>query len=151
MKTVEQLLRDFPTGSIGLFVVFSRFEFAMKDTGYVVGNENEAKADWNRLAAKLGEGFFAGVAPSIPTLIRTPPKKQTVSGGSLDWKPRKPPANTQELLEAVRAVRNNLFHGGKSGPPDAARDEALIASATTVLTEILERDSDLQAVFDGWY
>jgi hypothetical protein len=55
----------------------------------------------------------------------------------------------QELFVAVRRVRNNLFHGRKSGDPDEDRNANLISEAIAVLIEALKRCEDLRAHFEG--
>jgi hypothetical protein len=66
------------------------------------------------------------------------------------------PKNTQQLLEAICMVRNNLFHGGKSGDPDAdysdpRRNQNLIAESQWVLGLALERHDDVRFAFEGRY
>jgi hypothetical protein len=75
---------------------------------------------------------------------------------SLSFDSMERPKNTQQLLEAVCMVRNNLFHGGKSGDPDADysdphRNEKLIAESQWVLGLALERHNDVRFAFEGRY
>jgi len=49
------------------------------------------------------------------------------------------------------SVRNNLFHGGKSGDKDHDRNDELIKDAIQVIIEAVESNEDLKACFEGLY
>lgn len=110
----HDLLVQLPASAISLFAVFSRFECALKRSGYHHGN-GDAHANWDKFANSLGKDFFEEVSSSgnANLLIGTPPKKQVVDGDDLDWQAVGKVTNVQELFVSVRRVRNNLFHGGK--------------------------------------
>lgn len=85
-----------------------------------------------------------------PTLLNTPPSKQVLSSDrTLDWEEGTSPQNVQELFGAVRRVRNNLVHGGKSGDEVSDRNDALVAEAIEVLKEALRWHDDLRSKFEG--
>lgn len=157
---------NLPPGTEAFFKVFSRFEFALKESGHVraVGDGNDAQASWDDFAAKLddtlGKGvFFDYVRTSgqAPTLLERPPKKQVCHGQSLSFvAPKKHATNSIELFNFVKRVRNNLFHGGKSGDPDAdtddpKRNEKLIAEARWVLEEAIRHHEFVRNAFEGRY
>ncbi|WP_217574797.1 hypothetical protein [Mesorhizobium sp. GbtcB19] len=135
-----------------LLHVFTRFEYALKDAGFGrAGSKNAVEADWDRFASKeLKKPFFAAVAAKglAPTLMANPPSRQILQGSTLAWETVTPPANVTDLLVAVRRVRNNLVHGGKSGDPDSDRNEKLVAEAIEVLLEALRSHADLRAIFE---
>lgn len=135
-----------------LLRVFTRFEYALKDGGYgKAGRKNVVEADWDRFASKeLKAPFFAAVTAKAlaPTLMTNPPSRQVLQGGTLGWDTVAPPANVTELMGAVRRVRNNLVHGGKSGDKDSDRNDSLIAEAIEVLLEALRTHADLKAIFE---
>ncbi|MER9368175.1 hypothetical protein NKI66_19485 [Mesorhizobium sp. M0518] len=135
-----------------LLRVFSRFEYALKDSGFGKANRrNVVEADWDRFASnELKAPFFAAVRAKAlaPTLMANPPSRQVLQGGTLGWDTTAPPANVAELMGAVRRVRNNLVHGGKSGDKDSDRNDSLIAEAIEVLLEALRVHRDLRAVFE---
>jgi hypothetical protein len=146
-----------PTGAERFFKTFSRFEFALKESGYLP-EKGKAFADWHAFARDLGSAFFAEVRDSekASTLLRSPPKTQVAVHKILEFKSTVRPNNTQELLEAVCRVRNNLFHGGKSGEPDAdssdpRRNEKLIAEAQWVLELALQHSDAVRYAFEGRY
>lgn len=146
-----------PDGAERFFKTFSRFEFALKESGYLP-EHGKAFADWHAFAGELGSAFFAEVQVSTKagTILRNPPKIQVAVNRSLEFKSAGRPTNTQELLEAVCRVRNNLFHGGKSGEPDAdssdpRRNEKLIAEAQWVIELALQRSDTVRFAFEGRY
>jgi hypothetical protein len=149
--------KNLPTGAEWFFKIFSRFEFALKESGYL-REGRYASANWHTFARDLTNAFFTEVCESrkASTLLRNPPKTQKVRQGSLEFEPTTLPTNTQELFEAVCRVRNNLFHGGKSGEPDAdpsdpRRNEKLIAEAQWVLEFALQRCDKVRNEFEGHY
>ena len=70
--------------------------------------------------------------------------------------PPMPVAIVHELFAAVRRVRNNLVHGGKSGDPeydpdDPCRNEKLIREAQWIIEEALHQMEDVKIHFEGQY
>jgi len=116
-----------------LFKCMMRLEFATKEAGYVRrGKSNIAEVDWDRYAGEaLGSDFFQNVRDIevVKPLIEAPPKKQVVdASGNLNWMDAAEVSSAQDLIGEVRRVRNNLFHRGKSGDPDAERNDKLFAA-----------------------
>jgi hypothetical protein len=134
------------------FKVISRFEFALKDIGFArMGRDEVPEIKWDDFANGLGREFYnkikiEGVAP---TLLSEPPRLQLIRANRLEWQDARPPSNVQELFGAVRRVRNNLFHGGKSGEADNQRSEKLIAEAIAVLQEALQASDNIRRSFEG--
>lgn len=147
---------EHPVQAIELFKVMMRLEFAIKEIGYckTTGNQ-KASVDWDRFANEcLGAVFFDAIktAGRAVTLIETPPKRQAADGnGHLSWEQTGPVSNIQDLIGSLRRVRNNLFHGGKSGDPDRDRNDALVRNALAVIHDILLHDQDLRMMFEGKY
>jgi hypothetical protein len=143
-------------GGILLFKVMMRLEFSLKHIGYChLGSFPTAKVDWDRyVKERLGSTFWNKIQkdPEFQVLIQSPPKKQIVNqDGRLDWEPSAAVMSSQCLIGAVRRVRNNLFHGGKSGDPDVDRNATLYKEALLVIDKILCEDRDLGAIFSGRY
>ncbi len=138
---------------VTLFAIFSRFEFALKDQGFIKGNEGEtAWPDWHRFEREdCLEGLPRALArdPDVHELLRNPPMKHIVHRGRPTWMQtfHQPLDTVHELLSAARAVRNTLFHGGKPG--DEHRDDVLSRAATKVLIACLERHDPLRQSFNG--
>ncbi|CAN7460627.1 hypothetical protein LJR130_003030 [Variovorax sp. LjRoot130] len=158
MDLVEQALQEkLPEVAVSFFVVFSRFECAMKRIGiYALGDDKGVEADWNRLASDLGQRFLDEVIASgiAPILIGKPPKKQVkLADGTLGWRDMGAVQNSTDLFLAIRRARNNLIHGGKyqddgSGYANlvagAERNDALLGQAMAVLRLALESRPDLR-------
>ena len=105
---------------IEFFVVFSRFEYALKRAGYVSGNDKRASANWDKFASDMEDAFrpdqTAELQHAVAYLQDSPPKKQVVQDDELGWRDSIPSGNEPRLkwlLKLVRTVRNNLFHGEK--------------------------------------
>ncbi|MCK1580650.1 hypothetical protein IVB03_13930 [Bradyrhizobium sp. 168] len=155
MPHLDELLNGLESSLVlTFFATFARLEFAMKYAGYLKRVENApvAEASTTTLARRLGPAFFEKlrVNDDAKMLIEDPPKNLFVQADrSLRFGPAASPLNsTQELLNAVWRVRNNLFHGNKTNPGDRERDTALITAALAVIQAVLESDSALAAAFD---
>jgi hypothetical protein len=123
---------------------FSRFEYALKRSGYCRPNRELAEADWDTLEndiTRLSASELAAALDSGSYIRVNPPKKQIVKDGKLAWAFSTPTASDiKTLVIYVRRVRNNLFHGKKlpQGPEEeVARNRQLIEGATAVLKALL--------------
>ena len=136
--------------------VFARYEYALKAAGFIPGNANKIKADWDRYAKLIDAAFTQITSPALTEavdyLLHYPPKKQILNNGKIEWRDVPPNANdprTQQVLAMVRRVRNNLFHGGKFGPRGDDRDQLLVHHSLTVLRECLPLDSETRQAFEN--
>ena len=152
-RSCQILLELPPPETIEFFVVFSRFEYALKCSGHLTnGKGNEAKADWDKFADRLGKPFLNHIRRSnhADKLLEKPPKKQVMRDGKVEWKEVTPIKTAADLFCAIRRVRNNLFHGGKysTGPvEEIARNKELLSSARWVLIQALEESPKVRTVF----
>lgn len=167
-KTADDIWRALPVDrstAIDFIGVFARFEYALKRAGFLQ-DDRVAKPSWKRfeeeIQTQVQEGGLDEVFKAGAYLIEHPTRKQVVRDGTLDWgePPRAPtPPTLAWLLDVVRTIRNNLFHGGKfmAGPlEDPLRDHHLIAASSDVLLAVLdvgapaaERVNDMFWRFDG--
>src|SRR5688572_22174407 len=113
----DELLR----ASFDFFYWFSRFEFALKEHGYLKWNKPGAPAvpSWREFQRKHGDTYVP--SPAARELLKLHPKQQVVGTGDLDWIPVDVSKCSTELCKLVlmlTTVRNNLFHGGKHGDKD---------------------------------
>ncbi len=141
------------------FKVFARFEYALKRTDdfLTFDRYDNAKPDWDTFAKELDSKFKEIGSKYFLTAVKyfksKPPKKQVKDDARLRFKvvsPRKT-TDTENILELVRRVRNNLFHGGKfsSGPVEGSeRDETLIKHSLVILRECKSIDEDVEKDFD---
>jgi len=140
------------------FVVFSRFEYALKRTGYLKTPDGLAEASWDKFADEL-EGQFATLSTpefkhSQRFLCDHPPKRQWVEARVLRWQetPRNGKSDEKYTLRLVRNVRNNLFHGGKYPTPDGpvsepGRDRDLLRACVEILRACLSLNAELERVY----
>lgn len=133
------------------FLVFSRFEYALKRAGYVRSNEDGyAEADWAAFGRSVRRLYNRDRSPALSEateyLLSNPPKRQAVGAArTLVWEDlerREEQTDIGWLLVIVRTVRNNLFHGGKYPMPygylqEPARDATLLKHTLTVLEACL--------------
>jgi hypothetical protein len=127
---------------------FSRFEYALKRAGFVVGDEKWAEPAWDSFVNSIRGQFSSanGITfmRAIQLLDSAPPQKQVLKDGQLSWADNKKDiSESQEawILRLVRTVRNNLFHGGKypdTVVPDLERDLQLLRACLTVLKQTLQ-------------
>jgi len=133
--------------AITFWIVFSRFEYALKRENYVTGDQSSVSAHWDGLAQDLNGVWNADRTPELRTavdyFINQPPRKQTLQNNTLDWTESVLPNHEPELkrlLTYVRRVRNNLFHGGKFNTglvPAPERDTQLVTNSLIILDECL--------------
>ncbi|MFQ2400735.1 hypothetical protein [Aeromonas dhakensis] len=153
------------------FLIFSRFEFSLKSSGFLNKKKNGESAEpgWDTFVKKykltfkihdeLQESFDYLTDPS------SAPNRQILvvtAEGSADeklsttWKPQNIDANAPELkkvTDSIRLVRNNLFHGGKYGDKtwdDPERTKLLIEHSIKVIWALLELDSEVEGIFENF-
>lgn len=135
------------------FYRFSRFESALKEQGYLRDRRplSNAEPDWNAFADKLGADYEPNA--DACELIEAKPKKQIVMDnctlGFVDRKPRHGERSIDIVIDHVRTVRNNLFHGGKHGADgwdNPERIKLLLKKTNSVLDDLADRGG-----FDGDY
>lgn len=141
--------------AVKFIATFLRFEFALKEQCF--GPENgSAQVEWGRVSKELGLKFYVRIQESgkAETIMHRPPKKQITRHHALNWQSQDPPVNVHELILAVRNVRNNLLHGGKSGDPeddpnDPDRNEKLIGEAQWIVEQALHQMDEVRNRFEG--
>ncbi|WP_342244335.1 hypothetical protein [Pseudomonas sp. OTU5201] len=125
------------------FFWFSRFEAALKESGFLKSDVEGAVAEpsWE----KFVHAYAAKYTPteSGKKLLELAPERQIVGvGKKLAWRPVDTGNCRTELCKVVRmlkTLRNNVFHGGKSGgagwdQPD--RTETLLDNGISELQEL---------------
>lgn len=131
------------TGELALEFLrtFARCEYALKATpGFCLGVEGgNAKANWDEFSNSVANALDANqnIEDHVRRLLLIePPMRQVVRGGvarfeSVPWGTSN---SGSRMMESVRRVRNNLFHGGKeSGERARGHDQSLVEAALSVL------------------
>ena len=102
------------------FMVFSRFEFALKYTGFRKVINGRVEPDWKKFGISIQDAFDIDKSPEIRRafdyLLANQPKVQIFNGEKLEWQERSRNKNDDivvQVIDCVKGVRNNLFHGGK--------------------------------------
>lgn len=125
------------------FGVFSRCEFAMKDTHlYERADGGRSAPAWRALAndaaAWLRVTPGSDLDRAIDALTVNPPRVQLL-GGAWVAEPLPGAGRVAQAVNAATRVRNNLFHGGKhTAEATQGRDEELVRSALTLLLAVME-------------
>jgi hypothetical protein len=135
------------------FVVFSRFEFVLKRSGFLKGNEDKAEPDWDKFCNKVSEKFDKTASSEFQQACEyyttQPPKKQIVRDGDLVWKENvqgKGESEFRWIIRSVKTVRNNLFHGGKF-PYSLTRDTDLLFYGLVILHVCMKYDKKVEEEF----
>lgn len=132
------------------FRAFSRFEYAMKRTSrYRRTKLSEQYAliepNWAQLEKDLDERLnerFGNASGAVRYFQDSPPEVQVLDGlSSVRFEPR-----PGSLLQYVKRVRNNLFHGGKQ-PWDSHRDRRLVSASVDVLAASLDLNEELREAY----
>ena len=140
-----------PKKWIDFFLAFQRFEYALKRHPRFLKTTREgarAEASWDAFGEYLGPDFFARVQTMklAEEIFQLPPGKELVGdNGKCVFGKRIMPKKSYELFGAIRIIRNNLFHGGKSEFTE--RNHNLIRDAMNVLNEALASCDEVRTTF----
>lgn len=136
----DELTGDITQTAFDFFYWFSRFEFCLKENRYLKNAKPKAIAEpgWAQFVAEFESRYQ--VSTEARALLRHPPERQIVGpNGDLTWRPVGLNGCTSELAAVVRllkAVRNNLFHGGKHGSTtwdNKERTQSLLQNGEAIL------------------
>ena len=139
--------------------IFSRFEYALKVTGFLEGDENDPRAAWDCFARDVLREFQAArkrdeqFQAAVNYLLANPPKKLIRQRDGLIWKlvqPEQGVSDSENVLKMVRRVRNNLFHGGKYLPDttaDVDRDRQVIDHSLIILHKCVALRSNVHGAY----
>ena len=139
----DEIPKELSVLAFDFFYWFSRFEFCLKDNGYLKHHEpgDNAEPGWD----KFVERHSANYQPSADAqaLLNDPPERQIVlANRELDWRAVGTSDCTSELAKVarlVKTVRNNLFHGGKHGAAgwdNPTRTQLLLSASKAVLGQL---------------
>jgi hypothetical protein len=153
----EDVTTDLSQRAFEFFFWFSRFEFALKENGFLKSHlpDASAKPGWDEFVGKWSESYTP--SSEALSLINSAPCRQIVlRDDELSWRPVGLADCTSELAKVVRlvkTVRNNLFHGGKHGSTgwdESERMARLLADGKAVIDQLAEL-SGLQADYTRHY
>lgn len=153
----DEIFPELEHAAFDFFFSFSRFEFALKEGGYLQDIKPGAVAQpgWAQFVASFCATYASSAAGT--QLIALSPMRQRVSAdGTLCFEEENFDGNASDLEKVTRLlknVRNNLFHGGKHGPrgwTDPARTIELLHCAAQLIQELAEF-GDIQNDFSAHY
>ena len=137
------------------FYWFSRFEFALKENGYVKeGSYNAALPDWEKFRDTHSDNYIT--SPEASTLLEAPPQRQVLVGNMCKWEKTnfsQEKTTLGKVILVLKTIRNNLFHGGKSNQEDwdnPDRNLFLLENGKAVLDSLANSDG-LQADYERHY
>ncbi|HHN1832390.1 TPA: hypothetical protein ACRMKG_006543, partial [Pseudomonas aeruginosa] len=113
----ENISAEITERAFDFFYWFSRFEFSLKENGYLKYNNpgDRAEPGWDNFVQNHSDKY--SLSQSATALIEQSPEQQIVlPGRELGWRPVKLDQHNSDLARVARllkTVRNNLFHGGK--------------------------------------
>ncbi|EKL3976801.1 hypothetical protein PRH55_000129 [Morganella morganii] len=150
----EHIEQKFKNDMFEFVYAYARFEYCIKkNVEYSDEKKVEGKAvqpNWDGLVSLNKRSLTIDNIPSGKILIDLKPKKQVFSREG--WKEIVDTGNyLNNVVFALKAVRNNLFHGGKeceSGFESSDRNMDLIRTGTKVINEMvvaLRWDNDFSA------
>ncbi len=131
-------------------VSFALFEYALKECIAVDERGGRAFANWPEFERRRDDLAVLGdaeTASAVRRLLARPPKVQMASGGHAVFRDR-PLEGTQNqcICEALRRIRNSLFHGGKQ--PYTADDAERVRLGLQIIGGYLAVHDDLRAAFE---
>jgi len=141
----SEITDDLANLAFDFFYSFSRFEFALKECGYLESKKPGAKAKpaWSDFVKKWQDQY--SISETGRALLAENPETQVVlASGGLDFVAVNFADGSSDLRKVVdlsHVVRNNLFHGGKHGGKgwdDPKRMMVLLPIVLTLLGELAE-------------
>ena len=143
------------------FVVFARFEYALKEAGYFRCHRDRIAADWTKFSSANNEAFRKQYERNEQTKLLidgfntlAPRVHRCNSHDGLYWGEQNDPQGTADLdatVQSLKTIRNNLFHGSKNAllpeGPQGHRDEKLLKSALEVLYALVGLNHDVKSAF----
>lgn len=133
------------------FAAFSRFEFALKESGFARNHRGSIEPTWRGYASEVAKLLTvergSSLDEAINYLCNDPPLFQV---GAKQWeqRPLQGDSKLEQAIDAAKQVRNNLFHGGKHTPHSPpGRDNQLVKSSLVVLYACLVADDKLRDVY----
>jgi hypothetical protein len=164
MDKMEKLACEF-------FLLFSKYEFALKALGYVSNYTNSLAVmpNWEKFAKEKGAPLLNDPIPAVVAaknwLLRNPAKRQesvakikkvdSKDKTELAWIQHQPAidpkdAKAVDLFRMIKNVRNNLHHGGKfkegvysSDWVESPKSKKLIECSLVILRRLCETDVDV--------
>lgn len=121
------------------FFSFSRIESALKEIDCWKVQNGGVAPDWNTFTVDHEADYALSAAGA--ELLRLEPKRQVAVDELLAWQPLTfgdGVSDLKKVITALKTVRNNLFHGGKTGRDSEQRTLDLMRAGTAVIEELAQ-------------
>jgi hypothetical protein len=140
---------------LNFLMIFSRFEYALKASGFSSNSVGRVTANWDTFIASIKGKFDKNnndqLRKAVDSIIQNPPKIQTVKNRQLDWKERDFSPNDREinrLCLSIRDIRNNFFHGSKFNRNyDRPRNYNLLNHAIIIMNAWIDLNDTVKRKF----
>jgi hypothetical protein len=147
-----------PEVAFKFFVIYSRFEYALKKAEYFNPDGNIVKINYQKFGDEHAGAFKQlkltnkGFAKATNYLKNVPPKKQAIRNGKIEWVATQPSGKTEleKILLIIARIRNNCFHGDKFNlflNESRGRNLALLENALIVIEELLHLSARVENAF----
>lgn len=145
----ENIDTKLTTLAFDFFYWFSRFEFVLKENGFLKNTTvgSNAEPSWDDFVEKYSDLFQ--LSDEAKKLISLNPLRQKVGDNKLlEWKPVNINDCKSELcivVKLLKTTRNNLFHGGKHGADgwdEPIRTKELLTHGINILHQF--------SIMTGW-
>jgi hypothetical protein len=127
-------------------VAFSLLEYAIKECVDQQNPSGRAKPNWGSVAQQppdLRRGASQKTIEAIDYVLNDPPQVQIVVKRRAQFRERSLEGTENErVAEALKRIRNNLFHGGKRPYDD--RDEKLVQAGLEIIERYFQLHADLR-------
>lgn len=129
------------------FIDFARFEYAMKTSGFEKNANGYLKPDYSKLKNSMQKKPLPNSIKKDHQYLWNSPPQRRVSVEQ--WDSEVTGEEWDFIIDCIKTVRNNLFHGEKF-PFDTDRDVELICHCSVVLRTLIEHaPEDLRRRFWG--
>lgn len=155
----ETIHKERRTLMFKFLMIFSRFEYALKASGFLPNSEGRASANWDDFIFSIKDEFDKNkndqLSKAVDYIIENPPKVQIVNinNRQLGWENRNTDSNVPDinkLCQSIRDIRNNFFHGGKyrgNYQADVSGNCILLDHAITIMNAWLDLNDTVRHNF----
>jgi hypothetical protein len=152
----DEIPDDLRRLAFDFFYWFSRFEFALKEAGFLKNKEvgDNAEVGWSGFIAQYRDNYQ--ITSAAQALIDAKPQRQIVGVTELDFRDvgfNVGASDLERVVGLAKTVRNNLFHGGKHGSDywdQPERMRTLLSTTIDVLNELASM-AGVQHDYESYY
>jgi hypothetical protein len=142
-KSPQDIPDDLQELCIEYFFMFSRFEYALKENGFLKKSRyKNAEPNWKKFVEEFGSTYVP--SDEARNLLKNPPDRHIVRDDCCQWEKidfDHFASDLDKVVFIIKTIRNNLFHGGENSHPDwdnPERNAFLIKNAISVLGNLAE-------------